>query len=70
MDSMIIKVQNMIRSNDHSRENPRKQASDDNNAVILKTSRNAIGDVHDISLQIVEAGWMDIAALQCKKDKW
>lgn len=37
---------------------------------IKKASRNATGNVHDISLQIVEAGWLDTAALQCKKDKW
>lgn len=73
MDYMIIQVQNMIHSNDHLRETPRKQPSDDNTIIfffIKKTSRNATGDVHDISLQIGAAGWMDIAALQCKKDKW
>lgn len=63
---MITKVQNMIYSNCHLRETPGKQASD---ITLEKTSRNATGDVRDIRLQMVEAGWMDIAALQRKKDK-
>lgn len=50
MDSMIIKVQKMIRHK--LRETPRKQAASD--AVILfieNTSRNATGEIR---LQIVE----------------
>lgn len=52
MDSMIIKVQKMIRHK--LRETLRKQAASDDNAVILfteNTSRNATGEIR---LQIVE----------------